>query len=216
MIYGPIKSSLARTVGRLFGVQKDTDLSLRGDVQSSRFVNTAIEATGGTTNTDGGYNQYHIYTIDTPSPERNFTVTSGTDANIELLVVGGGGAAAFDNGGGGGAGGIAYVSNFTSQCITRNAITIGPGGQGSSTFGYPGHPSGNPTRGTNSTFTHPAGTITGLGGGGPANETPNYEVTTPFLLMYIQVDHREVEDILIQAKVHHHSVEQQVVNQTLA
>ena len=35
MIYGSIKSSLARTVGRLFGVQKDTDLSLRGDLQSS-------------------------------------------------------------------------------------------------------------------------------------------------------------------------------------
>ena len=173
----PIKSSLARTVGRLFGVQKDTDLSLRGDVQSSRFVNTAIEATGGTTNTDGGY-KYHIYTIDTPSPERNFTVTSGTDANIELLVVGGGGAAAFDNGGGGGAGGIAYASTLPVSAGAY-AITIGPGGQGSSTFGYPGHPSGNPTRGTNSTFTHPAGTITGLGGGGPANETPNYEVDTP-------------------------------------
>ena len=28
----PIKSSLARTVGKLLGVSKDTDLSLRGDV----------------------------------------------------------------------------------------------------------------------------------------------------------------------------------------
>ena len=28
-----------------------------------------IQATGGTTNTDGGY-KYHIYTTDTPSPER--------------------------------------------------------------------------------------------------------------------------------------------------
>ena len=173
----PIKSSLARSVAKLFGVSKDTDLSLRGDVQSSRFRSTTLfEATGGTTNTDGGY-KYHIYTIDTPSPERNFTVTSG-DANIELLVVGGGGAAAFDNGGGGGAGGIAYASALPVSA-GAHAITIGPGGQGSSTFGYPGHPSGNPTRGTNSTFTHPAGTITGLGGGGPANETPNYEVDTP-------------------------------------
>ena len=34
----PIKSSLARTVGRLLGVQKDTDLSLRGHVQSKTFL----------------------------------------------------------------------------------------------------------------------------------------------------------------------------------
>ena len=34
----PIKSSLARSVSKLLGVFKDTDLSLRGDVQSSRFV----------------------------------------------------------------------------------------------------------------------------------------------------------------------------------
>ena len=39
----PIKSSLARTVSKLFGVQKDTDLSLRGDVQSSRYCSSAIE-----------------------------------------------------------------------------------------------------------------------------------------------------------------------------
>ena len=107
----------------------------------------------------------------------NLTVTSGT-ANIELLVVGGGGASAFDNSGGGGAGGIAYASALPVTA-GAHAITIGPGGTGSSTFNYPGHPNGNPTRGTNSTFTHPAGTITGLGGGGPANENPNYEIATP-------------------------------------
>ena len=135
-----------------------------------------IQATGGTTNTDGGY-KYHIYTTDTPSPERNFTVTSGT-ADIELLVVGGGGAAAFDNGGGGGAGGIAYASALPVSA-GAHAVVIGPGGTGSPTFGYPGHPGGGYTRGTNSTFAHPAGTITGLGGGGPAAETPDYNVATP-------------------------------------
>ena len=135
-----------------------------------------FEASGGTTNIDSGY-KYHIYTTDTPSPTSNFTVSSGT-ANIELLVVGGGGGAAFDNGGGGGAGGIAYASALPVSA-GAHAITVGPGGQGSSTFGYPGHPNGNSARGTNSTFTHPAGTITGLGGGGSANETPNYEIDTP-------------------------------------
>jgi len=42
----PIKSSLARTVGKLLGVQKDSDLSLRGDVQSNRNV-VPFAASGG-------------------------------------------------------------------------------------------------------------------------------------------------------------------------
>ena len=37
----PFKSSLARSVGKLLGVYKETDLSLRGDLQSSRFIQTA-------------------------------------------------------------------------------------------------------------------------------------------------------------------------------
>ena len=50
-----------------------------------------IEATGGTTNTDGGF-KYHIYTVDTPSPTLNLAVTfAPDDATIELLVIGGGG-----------------------------------------------------------------------------------------------------------------------------
>ena len=172
----PIKSSLAKSAKQLLGLFNTADLGLRGATQNEKTGEFPFEATGGTTNTDSGY-KYHIYTTDTPSPTSNFTVTSGT-ANIELLVVGGGGGAAFDNGGGGGAGGIAYVPALPVSA-GAHAITVGPGGQGSSTFNYPGHPSGNPTRGTNSTFTHPVGTITGLGGGGPANETPNYEIATP-------------------------------------
>jgi hypothetical protein len=37
----PFRSTLARSVGKLLGVYKETDLSLRGDVQSTRFVSTA-------------------------------------------------------------------------------------------------------------------------------------------------------------------------------
>jgi hypothetical protein len=173
----PFKSSLARSAGKLFGVFKEADLSLRGATFSDRYVVPPLTATGGTTNTGGGY-KYHIYSSDTPAPESNFTVTSGDGGNIELLVIGGGGGSSFDNGGGGGAGGIAYASAL-SVTQGAHAISVGGGGQGSSTFGYPGHPNNNPTRGTNSTFVHPAGTITGLGGGGPAAETPNYEVYTP-------------------------------------
>ena len=44
----PIKSSLARSVGKLLGVSKDTDLTLRGDVQSSRVEAAPISLSGGT------------------------------------------------------------------------------------------------------------------------------------------------------------------------
>ena len=39
----PIKSSLARTVSKLLGVSKDTDLSLRGDVQINRRIYAALQ-----------------------------------------------------------------------------------------------------------------------------------------------------------------------------
>ena len=80
----PIKSSLARTVGKLLGVQKDTDLSLRGNVQSNR---TAIPfaASGGTVS-DGvapgnGY-RYHLFL-----EPGNFEVTKGGE--VDILVIAG-------------------------------------------------------------------------------------------------------------------------------
>ena len=38
----PIKSSLARSVSKLLGVQQDSDLSLRGATQSNRYVDTNV------------------------------------------------------------------------------------------------------------------------------------------------------------------------------
>ena len=58
----PIKSSLSRTVGKLLGVSKDTDLSLRGDVQSLRVL-PPIPATGGNIVESGGY-KYHVFLED--------------------------------------------------------------------------------------------------------------------------------------------------------
>ena len=82
----PIKSSLVKSVGKLFGVQKDTDLSLRGDVQDTRFISIPVEASGGNITGGGGGNgfKYHVFT----SPG-NFTVTQG--GKVEILLVGGGG-----------------------------------------------------------------------------------------------------------------------------
>ena len=108
----PIKSSLAKSVGKLLGVQKDTDLSLRGDVQNSRFIEVPFVASGGTTTTFGSY-KAHIF--EHPNSD-NFEVTEGS-ADIDILVVAGGGGGA--NGGsgqsgGGGAGAVIHETSFLS------------------------------------------------------------------------------------------------------
>ena len=95
----PIKSSLARTVGKLFGVQKDSDLSLRGDVQSNRKISSSVQASGGTEIVTAT-KKYHVFL---GSSEQNFTVTQG--GTCEVLVVAGGGSGGYFYGAGGGAGG---------------------------------------------------------------------------------------------------------------
>ena len=77
----PIKSSLAKTVGKLLGVQKDTDLSLRGATQSSRVPK--FSASGGTQHYLGNGYRYHVF--DYPNSD-NFIVSSG-EKTIEVLVV---------------------------------------------------------------------------------------------------------------------------------
>ena len=165
----PIKSSLARTLGKLLGVSKDTDLSLRGDVQSNRFIEIPFSASGGTKITDGG-NTYHVFITD-----QNFEVTSGS-RNIELLVVGGGGAAAGPYSAGGGAGGIAHGPSIPISSGTY-PVLIGNGG----TNVNPPQVGNASSPGNDTSITLPAGTITGLGGGtggqdmyqsGPAEYNP--------------------------------------------
>ncbi len=96
----PIKSSLARTVGKLFGVQKDSDLSLRGDVQSNRKISSSVQASGGTEIVTAT-KKYHVFL---GSSEQNFTVTNG--GTCEVLVVAGGGSGGYFYGAGGGKGGL--------------------------------------------------------------------------------------------------------------
>ena len=82
------------------------------------------------------------------------------------MVVGGGGGSAWKNGGGGGAGGIAYAPALpVTAGPTSYPVSVGAGGGGQGTTTYEYGP--DQMRGTNSTFTHPVGTITGLGGAGP-------------------------------------------------
>ena len=148
----PIKSSLARTVGKLLGISKNTDLSLRGNVQSNRYIETAFVATGGTKITSGS-NVYHVFLS-----SQNFQVDSGTN-NIELLVVGGGGATGGTYTGGGGGGGVAHGPSVSISAGTY-AVTVGDGGtQTPDNQGNASSPGGT------SSIVLPAGTIRGLGGG---------------------------------------------------
>jgi len=148
----PLKSSLARTVGKLLGVNKDTDLSLRGDVQSSRRSIPPISATGGTEYTYNG-KKIHAFTSTGPNP---FSFTG--EGTVEYVIVAGGGAGAANHGGGGGAGGyrtgtvpISGPGNLTVTVGAGGAIGANPPQVGSS---------GDP-----SSVNFPGSTITTYGGG---------------------------------------------------
>tara|TARA_B100002019_G_scaffold99023_1_gene85305 strand:+ start:288 stop:1331 length:1044 start_codon:yes stop_codon:yes gene_type:complete len=152
----PIKSSLARSVGKLLGVYKDTDLSLRGDVQSNRFKLPPFEASGGNidaTAPGDGY-KYHLFSAD-----GTFVMPRSHD--IEVLLIGGGGAGAAygppNGAGGGGAGGVVHHSQLTASGTLTINVGDGAADQADSTK----------ANGSDSSIVSPAGpwTITALGGG---------------------------------------------------
>ena len=127
----PIRTTLARSVSKLLGVSKNTDLSLRGNVQTSRVPPPPpFSATGGSKISSGVYT-YHVWTTDTPSPTANFNVTNGT-RSLDILLVGGGGGAGANNSGGGGAGGMVYGTDVitANDGMTNVPITIGGAGSG--------------------------------------------------------------------------------------
>lgn len=132
----PLKSSLARTVGKLLGVSKDTDLSLRGRKQSNRVPpKPPFIASGGNVDAlepGNGY-VYHTFT-----GSGTFTVTSGS-RSIEILLVGGGGSGGpsdDSSAGGGGAGGLIYWSSMPLSTGSYT-VTIGSGGASGTNNGAP-------------------------------------------------------------------------------
>ena len=154
----PIKSSLARSVGKLLGVYKDTDLSLRGATQISK-VPPPFEASGGDINgaePGDGY-RYHLYST-TGSPA---TFVMPQEHTIEVLLIGGGGSGgAFgppNGAGGGGAGGVVHHSQLTASGTLTISVGAGGGNQALS----------SKDDGDDSTIVSPAGpwTITAKGGG---------------------------------------------------
>ncbi len=164
----PIKSSLARTVGKLFGVQKDSDLSLRGDVQSSRTPPPEkVTASGG--NLVDAAARGNGYTYHTFSSPGNFTVTAGRGSLgiIEVLVVAGGGSGSGTNvSGGAGAGGVVLATGYE---VTPGTYPVSVGGGGAA----PAFSGPNPTRsgnpGNDSYFGPSGARLTAKGGAGSGN-----------------------------------------------
>jgi len=135
----PFKSSLARSAGKLFGVFKERDLSLRGGAQSSRHIAPPLSASGGTKFTSGDQTYHLFHTSST------LVVEAGAGSlTAEIFLVAGGGSG-FD--GGGGAGGIRNVPNVTLTAGETWVCTIGGGGastgSGSSSTNRPGWNSSN-------------------------------------------------------------------------
>ena len=164
----PIKSSLARSVAKLLGVNKDTDLSLRGDRQKTRFI-PPFTASGGTKTTSGDQT---IHTFSFPNSD-NLVCTGSPSSDVKILVIGGGGGGGGTGynswyGGGGGAGGYVYATGVTLEAGTTYNITVGDKGNG-----QPTNVGGD---GTDSIFGSNVPTATKLtakgGGGGGLGDYP--------------------------------------------
>jgi len=178
----PLKSSLARSVSKLLGVSKDTDLSLRGDVQNSRVIPPSFSASGG--NVANGLapgNGYKYHTFTTPG---TFTLSGPSQAVEVLMVAGGGGGGVADTptgtdgGAGGGAGGLIYVPGYQFNA-GDHTITVGSGGSGVPLASSPQGEDLASAKGGNTTWGSLLTAIGGGGGGsgpsgGPANTQAPY------------------------------------------
>ncbi len=157
----PFKSTLARSAGKMLGVFRERDLSLRGATQTDRVVRVIFAATGGTTYTPGNGYKYHVFTH--PNSD-NFTVTSSSRSVEALIVAGGGGSTGPYGSGGAGGGGVVHVTTY-SAVPGSYVVAVGDGGEAVPTSGpYV------PANGGNSSFN----SITALGGGSRTTGTPAY------------------------------------------
>jgi hypothetical protein len=140
-------------------------------------------ATGGTITTPGNGYRYHTFTSTGPG---SFVVASApTGATIELLMVAGGGGGGYISPGGGAGGVIFYGSTSTPvtwgsslpMVAGSYSLSVGAGGITHASGLY--YPTPTPAliqaHGENTTFTHPSGPFTAIGGG-----TGSYAGTSPF------------------------------------
>lgn len=179
----PFKSTLARSVGKLLGVHRERDLSLRGFVQSVKTI-IPFSASGGSVSTPGDGYKYHDFT------SSGSFIVSGEATTLEVLLQGGGGGGQSPGagggnspGGGGGGGGATGVWTVSSGAGT-NPVTVGGGGGVSGAGGnsrltnvsgsYMQSAGGSAPNGSASTNTDPwtgasiTGNFPGAGGDGPS------------------------------------------------
>ena len=144
----PFFTGIARGVGgAAFGGNRVTGI-----------VPVAFSATGGTIDTTSVTNYIiHSFTY-TGSPQ---TFISNSPGYVDLLLVGAGGGGGYNWGAGGGGGGVVVARDVPITGGVSNTITVG---------NHPGTRHTNPaaaaSSGNPSTFVHPSGTFTALGGGG--------------------------------------------------
>ena len=175
----PLKSSLARSVGKFLGVYRNDDLVLSSSVISNRFITGQtdfIEGSGGVVTAGISSDGYKYHTFTSPG---SFTWTGGNaNSAIEFLIVGGGGAGGWGRlSGGGGAGQVLQSINYAIPSDEPSTISITIGTGGNTTTYVPQTP-GN---GGNTTLSHPTGIVTALGGGAGGTDlnypnTPNFVV----------------------------------------
>lgn len=180
--------------GRAFGFGRSAD----GGVQGSGII-----ASGGTILQPGDGYKYHVWNVDTPSPQNSFVVSStGTGGLMNFMLIAGGGAGggphpsgSYAGTGGGGAGGLVLGVDVPFSATTY-PVSIGAGAVGS--------PGDRQPVGGDSTFfglrakggggggyaPNPAGVTGGSGGGGmttwnppaqgaPTNQSPSNPIPAP-------------------------------------
>ncbi len=163
----PLKSSLARSAGKLLGVFNQADLSLRGKSDISRYIDP-FSASGGDVDALQPGNGYTYHTFTSSGA---FTISDAGSKTFEILLVAAGGAggarnnSGSDGGGGGGAGGLIHVPGVTLADGTYN-VTIGDGGTAKPTDNNAAATQASQGGDTTFVLSGPNAHITAKGGGG--------------------------------------------------
>ena len=152
----PFKSSKGRSLGKLLGGYKSSDIGKGFGGSSGVTFITGGAVIPAAQNPDGY--TLHIFT----SPDQ--FVISGGPVAVDLMLVGGGGGSGGRLGGGGGGGGYLYLPNKTYGDGTF-PVVIGNGGA-SDLVTYPNANQGNTHRGGNTTISNGIGGFYKAWGGG--------------------------------------------------
>ena len=161
----PFKSSLARSAGKLFGVFKERDLSLRGATQTDRVPPpVTLAATNSASTNPGGSFKYITWIAN-----GSFTVSNGP-VSVNYLLVGGGGSGAIQNGAGSNgtpstALGLTAYGGGTGGYYNNNPGTTGGSGGGGG--GNGGSGAGNKVTGTATDVAAPLSPQGNPGGSAP-------------------------------------------------